>query len=121
MIKIMNAMPANVVGFIGEGKITGKDYETVLIPAVENALKINKKIRLIYQIGSSFTSFDLAAMLDDSKVGMKHLFVWEKVAFVSDLEIVNIITKFFGYIMPCEVRVFKNAELQEAKKWINEN
>ena len=29
------------------------------------------------------------------------------------------ILKFFGYIMPCEVRVFKNTELEETKKSIS--
>ena len=43
MLKIMNDLPANVLGVSAEGKITGADYETILIPAVEEKLKANKK------------------------------------------------------------------------------
>lgn len=73
MLKIMNDLPANVLGVSAEGKITGTDYETVLIPALEEKLKANKKIRMIYQLGNDFTGFEMSAMLDDAKVGLKHI------------------------------------------------
>src|SRR5664280_87862 len=84
MLKIMNDLPENVLGVSAEGKITGTDYETVLIPAIEKKLKEHKKIRMIYDLGSSFIGFDLSAMLDDAKMGMKHLSVWDRIALVSD-------------------------------------
>jgi hypothetical protein len=121
MIKIMNDLPANVLGVSGEGKITGTDYETVLIPALEEKLKANKKIRVLYQLGSNFTGFEMSAMLDDAKMGMKHLSAWDRIALVSDHEIINSFAKFFGHMLSCELRIFKNAELLDAKKWITEN
>lgn len=120
MLTIMNDLPDNVLGFTAEGKITGTDYETVLIPVVEKSLKENKKIRMIYHLGNSFTGFDMSAMLDDAKMGMKHLSAWDKIALVSDHEMINTFAKFFGYMMSCELRIFKNVELEEAKKWIVE-
>jgi hypothetical protein len=120
MIKIMNDLPSNVLGVSAEGKITGKDYETVLIPVVEEKLKTNKKISLLYHLGSNFTGFDLSAMIDDAKIGMKHLSAWEKIALVSDHELINTVAKFFGYMMSCELRVYKNSELEDAKKWITD-
>jgi hypothetical protein len=121
MLKIMNDLPDNVLGVSAEGKITGTDYETILIPAVENKLKSFKKIRMLYQLGDNFTGFDLNAMLDDAKIGIKHLSAWEKIALVSDHELINTFAKFFGYMLSCELRIFNNYELDEAKKWIKEN
>jgi hypothetical protein len=121
MLKIMNDLPANVLGVSAEGKITGTDYETVLIPAIEKKLKEHKKIRMLYDLGSSFTGFDLSAMLDDAKMGMKHLSAWDRIALVSDHEMINTFAKFFGHMLSCELRIFKNVELEEAKKWISEN
>ncbi len=118
MLKIMNNLPDNVLGITAEGKITGKDYETLLIPALEEKLKVNKKIRMIYQLGNDFTGFDLGAMLDDAKMGLKHISAWDRIALVSDHEMINSFAKFFGYLMTCELRIFKNAELEEAKIWI---
>jgi len=42
MLKIINDLPDNVLGVSGEGKITGKDYETVLIPAIAEKFKAIK-------------------------------------------------------------------------------
>ena len=57
-------------------------------------------------------------MVDDAKIGIKHLLAWEKIALVQYYEIINAFAKFFGHLMSCELYVFKNAELDEAKKWI---
>lgn len=121
MLKLLEGLPDNVLGVSAEGKITGTDYETVLIPAIEKKLKEHKKIRMIYDLGSSFTGFDLSAMLDDAKMGMKHLSAWDRIALVSDHEMINTFAKFFGHMISCELRIFKNSELEEAKKWISEN
>lgn len=63
----------------------------------------------------------MSAMLDDAKMGMKHLSAWDRIALVSDHEMINSFAKFFGYLMTCELRIFKNHELEEAKKWVIEN
>ncbi len=118
MLKIIADLPANVLGVSAEGKITGTDYETVLIPALDEKLKTNEKISMLYHLGASFTGFDFSAMVDDAKIGIKHLLAWEKIPLVSDHEMINAFAKFFGHLMSCELHVFKNAELDEAKKWI---
>jgi hypothetical protein len=41
----MHELPDNVLGVSAEGQISGADYETVLIPAVESKLKSHDKIR----------------------------------------------------------------------------
>lgn len=120
MLTIINDLPDNVLGVSGEGKITGKDYETVLFPAITEKFKANKKLRMLYHLGVNFTGFDLSAMLDDAKMGMKHLSAWDRIAMVSDHEMINTFAKFFGHMLSCELRIFKNAELGEAKKWISE-
>ena len=117
----MNSLPNNVLGVSAKGKITGNDYETILIPAVEEKLKANKKLSLLYHLGNNFSGFELSAMIDDAKIGMKHLSAWEKIALVSDHDMINTFAKFFGYMMSCEVRVYKDIELEEAKKWIATN
>ena len=75
---------------------------------------------MLYHLGTNFTGFELSAMLDDAKIGMKHLSELERIALVSDHEMINTFAKFFGYMLSCELRIFKNAELENAKKWIAE-
>jgi len=120
MLKIINNLPDNVLGITAEGKITGTDYETVLIPALEEKLKAHKKIRMVYHLGNSFSGFDMEAMIDDTKMGLKHLSAWDKIALVSNHHKINTVAKYFGYLFSCELRIFKDEELDEATKWISE-
>ncbi|MEO6851531.1 MAG: STAS/SEC14 domain-containing protein [Mucilaginibacter sp.] len=120
MLKIINDLPGNILGIEGEGEVTGSDYETVLIPAVEEKLKTNKKIRLLYHLGKNFTGFDLKAMIDDADIGLKDLTDWERIALVSDHEVINIFSKFFGYLLSGKVKIFQDSGYEAAKKWIAE-
>ncbi len=120
MLKLIEGLPINVLDISAEGQITREDYENVLIPAIEEKLKVNKKINLLYHLDKTVDGFSLGAMLDDAETGMKHLSAWDKIAIVSDHEMINTMTKFFGHLIPCEIRIFKNAEITHAKKWIIE-
>ncbi|RLA68552.1 MAG: STAS/SEC14 domain-containing protein [Epsilonproteobacteria bacterium] len=120
MIKIISDLPSNVLGFESSGTVTGKDYETVLIPAVEAKLKEFPKIKLLYHLGPDFTGYDLKAAWDDAKVGLAHLTAWEKIAVVTDIEWVSSGVKVFGFVIPGEVRVFENSKLDTAKEWVSE-
>jgi hypothetical protein len=118
MLKFIEGLPDNVLGITAEGRVTGFDYESILIPAVENKFKSKNKIRIIYHLGETFTGFDPAALLDDAKLGMKHLSECERIALVSDHPIINAFARFFGYLMKCEIQIFKEADLEKAKQWI---
>lgn len=120
MLKIINGLPDNIIGIEAEGEVTGSDYEEVFIPAVNEKLKVNKDIRLLYYLGSGFKGFSLKAMMVDAKVGIKKFSAWERVALVSDHQLSSILVKFFGYMFPSKVRVFSHTGLDEAKKWIAE-
>ena len=120
MLNIISDLPDNVLGVSAEGKVSGTDYETLFIPALEEKLKSNKKINLLYQLGVNVLEFDLSAMLDDAKMGMNHLSSWGRIALVSDHEIINTFAKFFGFMMTYEVRIFKNVDFENAKEWISE-
>jgi hypothetical protein len=120
MIKIMNNMPDNVIGATAMGEVTDEDYESTLIPVIEEKLKANKKIRLFYHLDSSFTGFEVKAVFDDAKMGIKHLSEWDRIALVSDHNMINAMARFFGHIFPCPVRIYKDTEFEDAKKWIIE-
>jgi len=110
--------PANLVAAVAHGKVTGYDYETTLIPAIEAALKEHKKIRLLYQLAADFEGFSAEAVWDDAKLGLSHFTAFEALAVVTDVHWITDAVKFFGLLMHCPVKVFKNAELADAKEWI---
>ena len=120
MIELLSEYPDNVVALRGHSKVTGEDYERDLIPAIEEKLKLHKKIRMLYHLGGDFSGYTAAAMWDDAKVGLQHLTAFEKIAVVTDTHWVSEAVKVFGYFIPCPVRTYDNNQLTEAKAWICE-
>ena len=84
MIEHLKSFPGNVLGFVCHGQVTKQDYRTVLIPAVEKALKEHDKVRLYYETASDFAGVEPSAVWEDTKVGMGHLLRWERFAVVTD-------------------------------------
>jgi len=120
MVERIPGLPDNVLGFSARGTITAEDYESVIIPAVEDLLGRQSKVRFLYHIGEEAEGFEAAAVWDDAKLGLKHLSGWEKLAVVSDIEWIRAALRIFGLAIPGHLRVFHNRELDEAKRWISE-
>ena len=120
MIEIIPGMPGNILAFKASGEVTEEDYETVLVPAIEEKLKTNGKIRILYRMEADFLEFSAAALWEDAKVGLKHLAAYEKIAFVSDVHWMNSAVRMFGLLVPCPVRVFAGGDLDGAKAWLGE-
>jgi hypothetical protein len=118
MMKLLTNLPDHVVGVSASGQVTAKDYEAVLIPAVDAALLRHKRIRLLYQLTPDFESFTTGAMWDDSRLGIAHLKAWERIAVVTDVHWVANATRMFAFLLPGLVKVFSNNEQPDAEKWI---
>ncbi len=119
MLQIIEDLPDDVVGVTAKGHVTATDYEDVLVPAVEKALKHHGRIRFLYELGPAFLSMDPGAMWQDFKVGMAHLTRWERVAVVSDIPWITGAVNTLSFLLPCPTRVFGAAEHAEARAWIS--
>lgn len=120
MLEPIPNLPGNVAGFTAHGRVTGEDYEKVLIPIVEEKLREHSKIRLIYHLAEGVSGVDAAAMWDDAKVGIKHLSSWEKIAIVTDIDWIRNAVRLFGFAMPGSVKTFRGSDLQTAIDWVSE-
>jgi hypothetical protein len=118
MIEALKDFPDNTLAFACRGHVTRRDYETVLIPAVEKALQEHEKVRLYYHIGTDFTGVDPGAVWEDFRVGAENWLRWERVAVVTDLDWIKNIMWAFGFLMPGGLRVFSTAEESKARDWI---
>ena len=118
MITLLPNLPENTIGVCASGRVSGADYEGVLIPAVELALKKHKKLRLIYELSDDFTGFAPGAMWEDMKLGVAHLNAWERVAVVTDVSWVANATNMFKFVMPCTAKVFSLKDRASAEEWI---
>ncbi len=118
MIEVLPNFPANVVAFACKGHVTRSDYEAVLVPVVEKAVREQPKIRLDYQIGAEFAGIAPGAMWEDFKVGMAHLTRWERIAVVTDVNWIRETVRMFRFLIPGKARVFPTSQTQAAREWI---
>ena len=120
MLKVLEGFPEGTIAVAAEGRVTAEDYDTTLIPSVEEALGKYKKIRLYYELGGQFSGVDAGAAWKDLKIGVEHLPRWERMALVTDTEWIRLAVNAFGFLMPGKLRVFSVAEAMQARDWISE-
>ncbi len=119
MIEVMQDLPEHVLGFTAHGKVTGADYDTVLIPQVEARFEQRATLSLLYHLAEDFSGFEAEAIWDDTRVGLRHFTAWEKIAVVTDVDWIRKAANVFGLLRPGRVRVFTNAQLAEAREWVS--
>lgn len=120
MLKRIRDLPDNILGIEASGKVTAEDYQTVLIPELEDKLRKIKKVRLLYVLGETFEGYTSAAMWQDTKVGLTHLTQFDQIAVVTDVDWIRNSVKVFGFAMPGEVHVFAIDDLRAAREWVSE-
>jgi hypothetical protein len=118
LLERITDLPETVLGFKATGELTGEDYRTVLVPAVEAALEGQEKPRLFYVLGDEVTGFSAGAAWQDTKIGVAHVTKWEKVAVLSDKEWLRHSVNIFGYLIPGEIRAYSTREEADARAWI---
>jgi hypothetical protein len=118
MIETIRELPSNIVGVRATGWVRANDYERVLIPTVEAALKKHDKIRLYYELGDDFRGIELGAMFEDLRIGLSKLAHWEKFAIVTDVGWIQRAVSVFRFLVPGSVKVFPTVRSREALRWI---
>lgn len=120
MIKIMPESEGNVLIIKASEKLTAEDYEETFIPTLDKLIEEHEKVRLIFYLDETFTGWELGAMWDDAKFGLKHGSDFEKCAVVGGPKWVEWATKITAHLMPGQVKTYHGEELKEAIEWIKE-
>ena len=77
MVELIPGLPDNVLGFKAVGKITGEDYETVVIPEIESRLATHDKLRAVYECGPGGPAVRVYAVLFREPTGAARAAVLE--------------------------------------------
>ena len=117
-VSLIEDLPQTVIGFEAHGEVTDDDYEQVLLPAVEQLLESQDRVRILYVLGSGFERYEADAVWEDTKMGLHFRGKWERIAIVTDHKGYQGSIKALGFLMPGEVKVFPLAGLHKAKDWI---
>jgi len=118
MIERLTGFADDIIAIAYRGRVSGLDYETVLVPAVEAALRTHAKLRFYCEMPDDFTGFAAGALWDDWKLGLGHLNHWGPVAVVTDIPWIRNTTQALSPLITTKVKVFGLAEKDQARAWL---
>ena len=117
MIRLLDDMPAGVLGLEAVDDVEKEDYENVIVPAVSAAIAEHGKVRLVYVLGPEFDDYEGEAAWEDLKLGARHPTSFERIAIVTDARWAGPAVKLFSVVWPGQARAFPLAEREAAKRW----
>lgn len=119
MIDMIPNLPDRIVGIRASGNVTAGEYESVLIPTIEEAIRKQGPVCLLYVMDCSIKDFSLGAMWDDTKLGYQHLQDFERIAIVTDDPLVRGMVHALQFAMPKFLRVFPTDEQDASIEWLS--
>ena len=121
MFCVMEGLPEGVVGIEAVGTISGDDYDTTLVPAVEEAAAEHDKVALLLMFGPEFQGYSAGAALDDVRFGFSNFTSFRRIAIVSDNEWLRNGAAAMTYFVPGKSKGFSVGDLAAARAWIAED
>ncbi len=118
MLEILPDSQKDILAVKATGKLTDKDYQEVLIPRLEALIKEYGKAKFLFLFDENFQGWELGALWDDAKLGLRHRNDFAKVAVVGGARWVEWGVKVFSPFMGGEVKTFPLDQLSQAADWI---
>ena len=118
MIEVLSKSQGKTLGVRLTGKATDEDYEKIFIPALENLIKEYGKIRCLYFMDEGFQGWELGAMWDDAKFGIKHKSDFEKIAVVGGPKWAEWCKKIASHLVAAEIKTYPADQLDDAWSWV---
>lgn len=117
MIEKLTDVPSGIYGLRAEGMITREDYDGVVRPLVEEAIRDSRGIRALVEL-DSFSGITPRALWTDIRLGLRALRHWTGCALLTDLRWAREATRFTAFFMPFPVKVFQRADRTAAITWL---
>lgn len=121
MIKLMEGLPENVIGFEAVGTVEAADYDDILEPVVRAADEAHEKLRMLYVLGEDFEGYSGGAMWEDTKLGVGNWTSFERIAVVTDHAGYRHAVNAFGWLLPGKVKTFDLGDLDDAIEWVGDD
>ena len=114
--------PANVCAVEVVGKLEKRDYDTVLLPALQQQIEGAGEIRIVFVFGARYEGLTIGGNLADAKLYVSELFhhelsKWKRCAVVTDESWLRHAISMFRFMMPGEVECFETSRLESAIAW----
>ena len=100
--------------------LSAADYERDFMPLVDRMLESREKINLVLYLDDLFEGWDLEAMWDEARFGMKHRHHFERAAVVGAQAWFKWAMQLGSKLMDGEFKTFEGDQLEAAITWAKE-
>lgn len=107
-----------IVELVVDGKVTKEDFER-LSGRLEAFIEKQGKIKLLEDI-RDFKGFDPSVIVKGIRFDIEHLKDISHAAVVTDVGWIGPFTRAAGSFVRTEVRVFRRAEIDDARAWLRD-
>ncbi|MBT3878507.1 MAG: STAS/SEC14 domain-containing protein [Candidatus Scalindua sp.] len=118
MIEIMPETEGSTLAIKATDKLTTRDYEEVLIPKLDQLIRVFGKIKIVIYLADSFTGWKIGAAWDDAKFGLQHRNEFEKIALVGGPKWVEWSAKIGSHFISGQAKTYDTSEIQAAISWV---
>jgi len=120
MIKELRNIPNTMVGFVVSDEVTKEDFDSVVLPAVQELVQRTNKLNYLLVVDTSLKNFQLGAWLRDAMLGLNNIDTWNRASIVSDSEGIKWLTELFSKVVPGQFKGFEHNDFDKAIKWASE-
>ena len=100
------------------GKLTKDSYET-FVPLVDEQIREHGKLRILFEM-QDFHGWTAGAMWEDIKFDLKHWKDIERLAIVGESKWEQGMAVFCKPFTSAKIQYFDHTQLDEAKRWLEE-
>ncbi len=119
MIDQLKSPAEDTLVFRATGILSPRDYEIDFAPKVEKAMAVQGKVNLVLHLDDLFEGWDLGAMWDDARFGVKHRHDFKRVAVVGAQPWFKWAMQLGSKIMDGEFRTFESDQFDAAVAWVS--
>lgn len=118
MLRVLDDMPAGVLGVEATGRLTPSDYTDVLAPALREITDKGDKIRIVLVLpDAGFGGIEPGALWEDVRLGLLEWSAWERIALVTDIGWMRQGLRVFAWAVPGEAKDFPSSDRAGAIIW----
>jgi hypothetical protein len=120
MMDRIENLPAGVTGVRAKAIVTKTDYDRIIGPMARDASQKGQRLHFLYHLPPDVEGFTPRAALEDIRIGLRYPWALRRCAVVSSKSWIQKWARLAGAVSPCDLRVYEESELNQAKDWLAE-
>ncbi|MFB9865557.1 STAS/SEC14 domain-containing protein [Rufibacter immobilis] len=119
MVEAIKTGKADLVAFKLSGSLDKTDYDTVLIPAMEEKISRFGKINLFWEM-ADMGGWKPSGLWEDVKFDLKHQDDFKRIAIVGDKSWEDWMTQLMKPFTSAEIKYFDVRQREDAMEWVSQ-